>query len=268
MGSTASACPAAARHGKQRNSVGGVRLPSVVRVSPLGARRLAALSACGGPFGLRWRPTGAGADDEPCECRPPPGRGGAHDGAGYVGSRMEGVQNRGGLGLPPRESPCWPVGTGFRPQSSATGSPFCSTSVTTPPPTAPPATPTSRRPTSSSSPPAPTRPPVTPTSPAPPPTPSPSTSKFSTRQDRSCSWEWNKTQKQSKKTQPGRHGLVRITRFSGLPAKSVQNQEPHFLCVPGSEPGPTLPCDMGLVFTFSRGFGLPSGWRLRITVGD
>ena len=46
--STASACPAAARHGKQRNSVGGVRLPSVVRVSPRGARRLAALWACVG----------------------------------------------------------------------------------------------------------------------------------------------------------------------------------------------------------------------------
>ena len=57
-------------------------------------------------------------------------------------------------------------------------SPFFSTSRTTPPPTAPPATRTSRPPTSSSSPPAPTRPPVTPTSRPPPPTPSPSTSKF------------------------------------------------------------------------------------------
>jgi len=56
-------------------------------------------------------------------------------------------------------------------------SPFFSISRTTPPPTAPPATPTSRPPTSSSSPPAPTRLPVTPTSRPPPPTPSRSTSK-------------------------------------------------------------------------------------------
>ena len=162
-------------------------------------------------------------------------QGGAHDGTGHIDSRMEGVEKRGGPGAPPRESPGWLVGTGNLISSSATGSPFSSTSVTTPPPTAPPATPTSRRPTSSSSPPAPTRLPVTPMSPAPPPTPSPSTSKFSTRQDRSCSWEWDKTQKQSKKkTQPGRHGLVRITRFdSGLPAKSFKIK---IQVIPGSSP--------------------------------
>merc|ERR1712046_74987 len=54
---------------------------------------------------------------------------------------------------------------------------FFSTSRITPVPTARPVTPTSRRPTSSSSPPARTRLPVTPTSRPPPPTPSPSTSK-------------------------------------------------------------------------------------------
>merc|ERR1712046_546938 len=55
---------------------------------------------------------------------------------------------------------------------------FFSTSRITPVPTVRPVTPTSRRPTSSSSPPARIRLPVTPTSPPPPPTPSPSTSKF------------------------------------------------------------------------------------------